>query len=372
MRLTPFIRNNSEEIADEWVKYARDNINHADEMELEEVRDHIIQMLEKIADDMEASQTDSQQESKSKGNNETDEKDLAAEEHGAQRVELGFDIVQLSSEFRALRASVIRLWEAKISEEKGEEDFQDLMRFNEAIDEAWVRSLKRFNNEVEESKNWFLGILGHDLRNPLAAISGVQQVLQLSENLSEREKEILKRTDASVKRMDELITNLLELTNLRLGSGLNIHRSSTDLAKEIEKIIQEFEIAYPQAQFRLKAPGPVEGDWDRLRLNQVITNLVGNALRHGRPGGPVSLFLSAEGENAILAVHNEGTPIPEKLQKRIFTGMYTRTGEKAMDQSSYGLGLFIVEQIVQGHNGNVEVESTAEKGTTFTVTLPRR
>lgn len=372
MNLAAFIRKYSEDIAQEWVEYARVNIEATKEMGLEEVRDHILEMLARIADDMDTSQTKGQQKAKSRGHKPPHIiHDMPAKAHGAQRVESGFNIVELSSEFRALRASVLRLWEEKAEAEIGEEKFAEMIRFNEAIDEAWMHSMARFHAKVDESKNWFLGVLGHDLRNPLSTISGAQQLLFLSPNLSDKEKELVRRSKAGTKRMRELINNLLELTSLRLGSGMSVKKSMTDLTEECQQILQELEVVHPSADLHLHAPGPVQGAWDRVRLNQVITNLVANALRHGNPGGPVTIKVSAKGNDAFFSVHNEGNPIPEGVRSMIFKGMFTGNEEPSTKRDNYGLGLYIVKEIVDGHGGRIDVESTKESGTTFTVILPR-
>jgi len=371
MRLANFIRKHKEEIAQEWVSYAKNNIHATKGLDQDEILDHIMQMLDRIVYDMEEPQSKAEQQEKSQGNKAAHPvNDLPAVEHGAQRVEAGFDIVELSSEFRALRASVLRIWEEKIADEPGEERFQDMIRFNEAIDEAWIHSMDRFHTNIDESKNWFLGILGHDLRNPLAAVKGVNQILSESLHLSEREKALVQRSDASLKRMEELINNLLELTNLRLGQGLSINKSAANLTKQCEQITQEFQIAYPKADLRLRASGPVSGEWDLLRINQVITNLIANALRYGKQGGPVTVRIFAEDSKACFSVHNEGDPIPEDKRKMIFTGLYTE-GKSRANESSYGIGLYVVNQIVEAHRGKVHLESTHDSGTTFTIVLPR-
>lgn len=372
MRLAPFLKKYKEEIATEWVKYARENIGVTLKMDVNEIRDHVIDMLDRMADDMDTSQTNAQQQAKSTGHKPPVlVHDMPAKEHGSQRVEAGFDIVELSSEFRALRASVLRLWEAKMTTAIDKDKFQDMIRFNEAIDEAWMHSMARFHTKVDESKNWFMGVLGHDLRSPLSTIHGAQQVLARSVNLSDREKNLVKHSESSVKHMEELINNLLELTKLRLGSGMTIKKTTTDLTLLCEQTIQEFMITYPQALLYLQSPGPVRGEWDNLRIHQVITNLIANALRHGKPGGPVTVSISAEAKNVCLSVHNEGRPIPESMRKIIFTGMYTNSGGNQIKQSNYGLGLFIVKEIVNSHNGSIDLESTEKKGTRFTITLPR-
>ena len=372
MKFAHFIKSNKKEITDEWVKYARENISGVNKLKLEEVRDHIHQMLDRVVENMETSETDSQQEKKSKGNKEMlPAESNAANSHGEQRAKIGFDILEVSSEFRALRASVLRLWEAKCEAEDWNTDFQDMIKFNEAIDELWMISLKRYNQKVDESKNWFMGILGHDLRNPLAAISGVQSILKLSGNISEKERSLLGRAGSSVKRMTELIDNLLELTNLRLGSGMTIKKSPVDLTKQTEKIVQELQLGYPEADIVIDSPGPVQGEWDVLRLNQLMTNLITNALRHGKPGGTVAVKISAQGNEAVFVVHNEGPPIRESIMEMISTGKFSKTEGDSTQNDSYGLGLYIVKEIVNGHNGQLEVVSNGESGTTFKIILPR-
>ncbi|MBZ9730046.1 sensor histidine kinase [Salegentibacter sp. JZCK2] len=372
MKFADFIKHHEEDITNEWVEFAQENISGVNELEPKEVRDHIKQMLDSIVANMEASQTDAQQEEKSKGNKVIPSgESKAANQHGLQRADVGFDIMELSSEFRALRASILRLWEANNKAENLETDFQDMIRFNESIDELWMISIKRFQHQVDESKNWFMGILGHDLRNPLAAISGVQSILKLSKNLSEKEKSLLGRSGSSVKRMTELINNLLELTNLRLGNGMTINTSPVDLSKQSEKIVQELQLGYPEAEIILESPGPVQGDWDIIRLDQLMTNLITNALRHGKPGGPVTVSISAKGNKAFFKVHNQGPLLPESIKEMISKGKFTKTNGDPNKKDSYGLGLYIIKQIVDGHKGEIEVKSNKKSGTTFIIILPR-
>ncbi|WP_029034730.1 sensor histidine kinase [Salinimicrobium terrae] len=373
MKFAHFIKTHKKEITDEWVKFAKDNIECVGKLDLEEVRDHIKQMLDRVVESMESSETDAQQEEKSKGNmNMLSGESEAANQHGEQRADKGFNLIELCSEFRALRASVLRLWEANSKAGKLETDFQDMIRFNEAIDELLIISVERFQNKVDDSKNWFMGILGHDLRNPLAAISGVQSILKMSKNLSEKEKSLLGRAGSSVKRMAELIDNLLELTNLRLGNGMNINKSQVDLSTQSTKIVQELQIAYPEAELIIESPGPVQGEWDVLRLDQLMTNLITNALRHGKPGGPVTVSILAKGNDAFFKIHNEGPLIPKSIKEMISTGNFTKTNGDPTKRDSYGLGLYIIKQIVDGHNGQIKVSSTEEKGTNFEITLPRK
>lgn len=372
IRLVDFILNRKEEIADEWVEYATNNIHATLGMTDVGIRDHVIQILEYIAQDMESPQSGAEQKAKSRGKRTPDFlADKPARHHGEQRVDAGFDIVELSSEFRALRASVLRLWEDYHGKDFSDREMKEIIRFNEAIDEVWVHSLTKFHHKVNESKNWFMGVLGHDLRNPLNLISGVQQLLLESGNLNPEEKDLIKRSEASVRRMNELINNLLQLTKLRLGSGMNIDRSETNLAEECHHVVQEFRLIHPDTNFKLKNSKSVTGHWDNMRINQIITNLITNAMRHGQSGGPITITIHESGKHAILKVHNFGRPIPERICEFINADHFENDHHLADNGVEHGLGLYIIKEIIKGHDGEVAVESLEDAGTTFTVRLPR-
>ncbi|MEG9329048.1 sensor histidine kinase [Salinimicrobium catena] len=370
MKLSHFIQENKDEITQEWIRYAQNNISRTFGMDLEEVTDHVKEILDRISKDMESSQTADEQEKKSMGNKIMSFQDTeAATAHGEQRLDFGFDFMQLSSEFRALRASVLRLWAQKSRKENWEADFYDMIRFNEAIDEIWMISLERFQTKLDESKNLFLGKLGHDLRNPIAAVKGANAILSLTDDKTKKEK-ALNLSRSSIKRMTELIDNLLELTELRLGTGMNIKRSNSDLQERLEEIVHEVQLGYSEANIILDAPQPVEGEWDILRIEQMVSNLIINAIGHGEPGGEVYVKLSKEEGQALLTVHNHGSPISEEVQKKIFNTGFSASDERTGNGRNYGLGLLIVKEIVEGHGGTINVRSNRKEGTTFTVKLP--
>lgn len=372
MDLASFIRENKDEISREWDKYARENIRLTEVMKNQEVSDHIKQMLDWIVADMESAQTDDEQEKKSKGNKNLGASDRrAARDHGEQRLDFGFDFMQLSSEFRVLRASVLRLWANKSRQENWETDFHDMIRFNEAIDEVWMISLKRFQEKMDQGKNLFLGILGHDLRNPIATVTGAHSLLKISQNLSEKERDAIRYSDSSLKRMNYLINNLLELTEMQLGGGMSIDKKKIDLSEHTEKIVQEIQMAYPATNLRLCKEEDVKGEWDDLRLGQMMTNLINNAIRYGKNGEPVKVNLSTEGNFVVFSVHNEGEPIPEDVMNRIFDGGFTNNQKNLSVEKGYGLGLFIVKEIVDGHQGEIKVSSSKDGGTVFKVMLPK-
>jgi signal transduction histidine kinase len=175
MRLSAFIRSNVEHIAAEWELFAA-TLLPEEEFSKSILRDGILDMLDKIATDTDSTQSDEQQQGKSEGNPRRYQHiDDAAERHALARVKMGLSSRQVISEFRALRATVIRLWQRHLSE-INEQSLYDLTRFNEAVDQALTEAAVRYTTEIDRSRELFLGILGHDLRNPLAAISGLAEL----------------------------------------------------------------------------------------------------------------------------------------------------------------------------------------------------
>ncbi len=373
MNLVTFLSNNKNQIVEEWIDFAMVNIDHTGKMNHKEVKDHINEILNRVIEDMGSAQTNKEQKVKSHGNKKQDSLNImAANDHGLQRLVFGFDFMQLSSEFRALRASVLRLWAEKSKEHSWKIDFHDMIRFNEIIDEIWMISLRSFQEKLDGNKNLFLGILGHDLRNPITTIKGANSILKLSENLSEKEKKTIQYSDNSVERMIELINNLLELTELRMGSGMTVDKSELDLSSLFKEVIHEQQLAFPKVDLIIDTNGRVIGNWDKLRLSQMMTNLITNAIKHGKKEGTVKVKLSANLDNAYFSVHNEGTPISENILDKIFDDRFTTGNKGTSKEKSYGLGLLIVKEIVKGHKGEVNVSSSSESGTTFTAILPRK
>jgi len=219
----------------------------------------------------------------------------------------------------------------------------------------------------------FIGILGHDLRNPLAAVIGSAALL-LRQGLPEKHARLVGRILSSAERMERMIADLLDLTRSRLGGGIPIERRSVDLRGVCHRVLDEMEATHPEVEFRLIVTGNTWGDFDPDRIAQVLSNLVGNAISYGTPGGPVSICLreAEDPRTLLLSVHNEGPPIPEEIRPSLFDPFRRGAHRERSTSRGLGLGLYIANQIALAHGGSIEVESTAEGGTTFTVRLPRR
>jgi signal transduction histidine kinase len=369
MRLSQFIIAEKERILEEFEAFAR-TLVPAGTMGVTALRDHASAMLNVIARDLETPQTTHEGSQKAKGQSDSSDHtaDTPAQEHGSGRATSGFTFVEMVSEYRALRASVIQLWiEATGNLEA--DDVKDLVRFNEAIDQALAESTTRFTEDLDRTRETFLAILGHDLRSPLSAIVTSAQFMLDETELPAAAQKLTATIMNSGRRMNEMVSDLLDFTRGRLGVGMPVSREPMDLGVALKTAVDEIKAAQPDRLVLLQTNGNLSGEWDRARLQQVMSNLLGNALDHGA-GGSVTVTATGDANEVVLTVHNDGPPIaPDKIGG-IFDPL-TRGPSESEDTEHLGLGLYIVEQIVTGHGGNILVDSTADRGTTFTLRLPK-
>lgn len=212
----------------------------------------------------------------------------------------------------------------------------------------------------------FVGILGHDLRNPLNAILMTSRLLR---HKGSSEPAALDRIQSSAQRMSNMVGQLLDLTRSRLGGGIPLDKKPIDLGPVVSEVVDEVRRGHPGREIVWNAPRESSAMVDRDRIQQAASNLLGNAIEHGDPDWPVTVELSASPERVVLRVHNEGPPIAQELIPSLFEPFRSRgRGERS---KGLGLGLFITEQIVAAHAGRVDVSSAVGEGTTFVVVLPR-
>ncbi|QSQ25451.1 PAS domain-containing protein [Pyxidicoccus parkwayensis] len=222
---------------------------------------------------------------------------------------------------------------------------------------------------AEQFRDRLLGIVGHDLRNPLSHISLATQLLLRQEELSEPVMSGVRRIATSAERMARMIADLLDFTRASVGGGIPLERRRMDLCDLVQATMAEFELTYPGRVLLSCARGAHAGEWDPDRLAQVVSNLVGNALAHGDAVAPVRVTVVAEGPDAVLTVCNAGTPVPPESLPHIFDPFKQAGGNGG--RRGLGLGLYIVQQLVRAHGGSISVRSSEEEGTVFTVRLPR-
>lgn len=377
MRLSAFIERHADQIVIEWASFARTMLPSAKTMTDLALRDHGLAILLAISAEMDTRQSEAQRSTKSKGaDGVADETTTAAATHGALRQSAGFDLVQLVAEFRAMRASVLALWrKAQGGDTAGPEAIEEITRFNEGIDQALAESVNSYSAGVEASRDMFLAVLGHDLRGPLSVIRMSNAVIARPGLSEEARLSAALRIERATKWMGGLITDLLEFTRTRLGGGIPINMATCDLGAVCVEAVDAVRTSYPASEFVLSTEGEVVVRGDVPRLQQVLSNLLNNAVQHGARGQPIVVRVRADGEHAVLTVQNSGRPIPPEALQVIFEPLVQAQDAVAepdeRSKTSIGLGLFIVREIVRGHGGEVAVESSAATGTVFTVRLPR-
>ena len=372
MVLSQFILANIDQILAEWEKFAK-TIPAAAGMDTAALRNHAAKILTTIAREMETKQSASAQEAKSKGQAFRAAGDLetSAETHSSVRLDSGFNLNEMVSEYRALRATVIRLWTRELSTVDGDALY-DLTRFNEGLDQALSESIARYTALRDRARELFLGMLGHDLRTPLGVVMLSAQFLLKSNDLSDTQSKVVSRMLSSGARIKALVSDLVDVTHTRLGGSLPIEVEQMDLARTCREAVDEIRAVHPDRTFELTVSGDLSGTWDPARLTQIVANLLQNAIQHGAEATPVTVSAHGQQERVLLTVHNEGHPISESARQRIFEPLVRGERRAARRKSSsLGLGLYIARQITIAHGGSIDVKSSQDEGTSFMVSLPR-
>jgi len=370
MRLADFILRDMERIVAQWEAFAVTLLPAAATMDSLALRDHAQPLLEAMVTDLSTSQTLAEQSQKAWGRapQVTDAPHTAAQTHAILRARSGFDIIQLVAEYRALRASVLQLWMDGCAPEAPHVD--DIIRFNEAVDQAIAESVRSFSAEVERERNLFLGMLGHDMRSPLQTLQATASLLasmKAGDGVSAAANRLI-RTGA---RMQALLDDLSDLNRTELGLGIRITPTEIDLAAVFADETDQLRAAHPDCQIVLEAPVSLPGVWDGPRLQQVLANLVVNAIRYCAHDMPVRVVMTGDKTQVRFEVRNAGPAIEPALLPRIFDPLQRGPEAGARKGFNLGLGLYIAREIVSAHSGTIEVRSD-DKETVFTVSLPRQ
>jgi two-component system, sensor histidine kinase and response regulator len=279
---------------------------------------------------------------------------VTAGTHDQQRIFQGYDSGAVDFLFKPIEAHIL---------ESKAEVFIALHRQKQQQAE-----LLRERTETLRLQEMFTAVLGHDLRGPLSAILMAAQLLKA------RPEESVRRTGDRLQQsgrwMSRMIEDMLDLSRLRLGGGIVLDRQPIELADLLERVVQERREAAPQRHITLQIDGDTRGDWDADRLAQLAANLVGNAVVHGDAGQAVAVSLDGRDPGCVVLGVANGGSIPLELQPHVFDPF--RSGrERSNRAEGLGLGLYIVQQIVRAHQGQVALRSDPRIGTLFLVTLPR-
>jgi len=372
LRLADFIEGNVEAIMVAWEDFARRHWP-GEVPGTKEVRNNAVAMLTAVAADMRTYESEREQKNRSEGSGrEYPALDSAALKHAQERILSGFDIMQLVAEFRALRASVVRIWREGHPSPHGQQ-VDDLIRFHEAIDQLVATSVEAHSARVEQGRRVFMGIIGHDLRQPLCSVRLLVSAL-IRAGDSVEFPPVLAKIQQSVESMDTMVRDLVDISSTRLGVKMAVYPQSIDLTELGGEVLLQAESANPQRSFKLVSVGDLYGEWDGLRLRQLLANLLESAVQHASDASPVELILhpSVDDESVEIRVRNQGRQIPKEVLDVLFDPLVRLESKEARSRpASMGLGLYICREIVKAHHGKIGVESTKEGITTFTVVIPR-
>ncbi|MGZ8291569.1 MAG: sensor histidine kinase [Telluria sp.] len=374
MKLSRFILSHMDEILGEWESFARSLSIPGVALPVEELQDHARQMLQAIAVDMETIESDQQKKEKSISEvSRISGNESAASTHGSLRQISGFTMPQVTAEFRAMRASVLRLWMEQ-STRASKANTEEILRFNEAIDQALQESAIRFSDQSNRTRDTFLAILGHDLRSPLATMTMAGAFLVRPTLDQAHAIQIGARVARSAATMTTMVNDLLEYARTQLGGTIPIRPALADIVDICRSALEDASAAHPDCVFQLESSGECIGDYDSARLAQVFSNLLNNAAQYKGEKYPVTIVASGDADATVVQVKNYGPEIPRDRLAAIFDPLVqlsVASDQKGPASTSLGLGLFIAREITTSHGGTIDVESSVESGTIFTVRLPR-
>ncbi len=377
MKLSRFINDNMEEILVEWEAFARTQLPAASGMSDLALRDHAKQILTALTKDIETDQSAKQQYEKSKGMEPgapaAPGTESAAATHGNLRQASGFSLLQLIAEYRALRATVLRLWLPHVTQ-INEASSNDMVRFNETIDQALAESAVTYADQGQRIRDTFLAILGHDLRSPLAAMAMAGDYLVMPNAAAERTPEVGARVKRSAATMTTMVNDLLEYARTQLGKEMPLTLQQADVKDICQAALHDASAAHPDCPFELETMGDMTGTFDSVRLQQAITNLLNNAAQYRTKDQPVKILAQGMPDTIMVQVRNFGPVIAPQALQAIFDPLVQLSGEgqeEGRPSTSLGLGLFIAREVTASHHGTIMAESSEDSGTAFTIKLPR-
>lgn len=370
MRLADFIRTHAEQILLTWDEFAATVSHGGKDLDARALRDHAGQILLAIAADLDQPQSSAQQIAKSRGEAPRDAQaeDTAAETHADTRIVAGFAIDAMLTEYRALRASVLRLWAAAKGHETHADELEQLTRFNEAVDQAITESVARYTEQVKGYTNLFMGMLGHDIRNPLGTITMSAELLVRSGQLSRKAAEPIVN---GARRIQGIVELIVDFSRAQSNGVMPITARESDLRPLFDSVVAETQVRHPGSEFALRAEGQLTGVWDAGRLAQLLSNLLENAIAYGAQGQPIDIRLLGEGPTITFSVHNFGKAIPLEDRERVFEPRSRGAVDEQTAPNGLGLGLYICREIMRAHHGTLTLRSSDPEGTTFVARWPR-
>jgi signal transduction histidine kinase len=370
MRLSEFLNRDMQAILVTWDSFAAAQLPAAAELNSVALRDHAEEILHAVVKDLQTPKTPAEQVRKSQGLTPriADAPKTAAETHAFLRARSGFNINQMVGEYRALRASVLHLWAEACKPDKA--DVEDMVRFNEAIDQSIAESVAFFDTKMAEDSNLLLGIVGHDMRGPLHNIQMTAALLG-NADAGDQVCAMATRISTSGAQLNAVLDKLIDFNRTNLQSGIQLAPMRVDLAEIFADALEQLRTRYPDRVIDLQITGDVRGVWDAHRMHQLLSDLGGNALKYGGVNSIVKISVVAFPTEVEFTVVNHGRRMPHPLRhisSRLVHGKEHH--DDSGSDGSPGLGLYVARQMALAHGGDINVHAN-DTETMFTVRLPR-
>jgi signal transduction histidine kinase len=347
-----FLRTEQQRVIEKWEEEVRRELPALSQMTRPVLIDHMYELLEALAAWVEGKADEAQRGFEALING-----------HALQRLGYAVGLETLMREYAKLRFVVLReMLDVPVSRES-------LVRLDEGLDRAISAAIDRYSQRREELRSRFIGILGHDLRDPLSTVKISTDVLSRSGQLGNDQQLLLARMSRACERMQRMINDVLDFARGHLGGGIPANPSLNDLGEICRAIVEDAAASHNDRQLTIDTSGDLRGALDRDRVAQAISNLVANALAHTESTIEVVVRETPDHEHLISTVTSHGKAISPELQQRMFDP-FARAANERTTRNGLGLGLYIVEQIVLAHGGTIDVSSNDHE-TTFTITWPR-
>lgn len=370
-QLAALLRQRHVELVERWKQRVLEDpaVPDANRLSEPELRDHIPKLIDALSRDLDTPGAD-EAAGRAIGSG------TIARAHARHRAANGYSLTEALRELSHFRAAILDLCiAAGVTLDDGAAKL-----LHAAIDESMVtggdemeRASLDTHRQQAAFRERFIGILGHDLRTPIQVIQLGAATLFDPGEASPDQATIVERMASCAGRMERMIGDLLDLTRARFGGDMPIAPAPFDLGEIAGDVLAELKIAYPKRAVLRTLEGNLRGEWDRDRLAQLLANLIGNALEYSPADTEVRVDLRGAGASVVVSVNNQGTTIAPEVLPHLFDPFVRGTGNDRTrrEREGLGLGLFIAKQVVETHGGSIDVTSTPEGGTTFTVHLPR-
>lgn len=358
------LEKHKSEIVEEWIDKVREEVAAARENNELALRDHVPHLVDDIISIMRRYEKF----------DVTAEENIYEEifensiEHGRHRAtSSGYTVNQILREY----ISFHRILTNKLLQEEAYNNEVGVV-IKYSIENAMLFSGSAFSDSLQEMRQKLIGILAHDIRNPISAAYLAVDMMK-HEQGQERFEKIRQMAKSSLKRSIDLVEGLLDSIAIQAGEGITLEFSETDLYPTIQSVHSEAKEIYSNEIILNAEEKEIKGIFDATMIRRVLENFISNAVKYGNRDKPVTMTVINEEEIVTIGVNNYGTPIPEEKQEDIFRFLSTTgssSGSKGM--KSWGMGLTLVKAVAEAHGGELKLESDESNGTTFTILINKR